>query len=103
MKKITILTIALWSVTNIFAFQSQLNPQIRMGERSTVEDYANNWLQDESSCSGALRNGDDPPTIGGEDPTNPNLSAPVGGGLVVLLALSGGYMLRRKKTALYYH
>lgn len=97
MKKFTILALTLWSITNVFAFESLLEPQIRMGERSRIDECTQNWLQnssDESSSSGGLRG---LPEIGGETPPNDPVF-PVGSGLPILLALGSAYVLRRRKN-----
>ena len=100
MKKITILTLALWSITTIFAvelqFKTQLEPQIRMNERSRISECTQNWLQnnssDESSSSGGLRG---LPEIGDEKPpADPVI--PIGGGWSIMLALGSVYLLKNK-------
>ena len=81
MKKFTILAIVLWSVNNLFAFQSQLEPRIRIGEPSSIEQQTQHWLQndDTEETSGSLRGG-----IGAGETPDGNLSVPVGEGLFAL-------------------
>lgn len=60
-------------------------------ERQDFRERADNWLQ---GNSGGLRDGGGLPGLDDDEPTNPPF--PIGGGMAVLLALGGGYILRKK-------
>ena len=81
MKRIAILALVIGLASPIFA------------ERPNLKDRADGWLQEENS--GGLRG--TAPGIGGEDPgPDPNLPGSIGGGLAVLFAMGGAYVLRKK-------
>jgi len=81
MKKTVILALVIALASSVFA------------GRQNFKDRSDNWLQENS---GGLRGF--PPTINDDDPgDDPVLPGSVGGGLAVLFALSGSYMLRKNR------
>ena len=98
MKKIAILTLALWSISNVFAFKPLFESQVRAGERSHIEALTQEWLQnndtdDSKEASGRLRG-----YIGNDEDPNDNLSVPIGAlPLSVIFFLLGSYGVVRSK------
>ena len=100
MKRIAILTIALWSVSNLFASIFQIEPLVRINERSTIEELTENWLQNQGNTeetSGGLRGA----IGGGEKPGGGDLSVPVDGIPWASFILCGGlYLMCRQKKGI---
>ena len=102
MKKIAILTLALWSISNVFAFKPLFESQVRVGERSHIETLTQEWLQnnhtdytdDTDDTSGGLRGG----ISGSGGPTSPTI--PIGDGLFLLGLLTIGFVASKPKKAI---
>lgn len=78
----------------MFAFRSQFEPQIRIGEQSKIKECTDNWLKNTSSdesSEGGLRGEGDAPGWGSTDPTDPNVPGAVGDSLALLLLFGASY------------
>jgi len=95
MKRILIIAIALWGISNIYASTSQSEPQAQKSERNRFEKLTQDWANP-SDTSGGLRGGG----IGDDEEPGGGLSVPVSALPLVGMILCGSLYAagRRQKT-----